>query len=536
MSSSLSRTVIIGHALVFALLLALGGWLFSLHAGPWWPGTPSTSRIGLSLTTVLGFVGLLLVTRRPKSVAKKTTESATIPVFWASQTGFASELAERTASSLSGTGLAADAVDLGSIEPEALRDCRRALFVVSTTGEGDPPDHALGFMAALMSSDVRLDGLSFGLLALGDREYAQFCAFGHALDRRLRELGARPLFDAVEVDNGDAGALRHWQHHLGLLSGAPELPDWAPVSYQTWTLANRRLANPGSPGGPAWHIELRRPSGVAARWEAGDIVEVGPRHAREEVRSLLERLSLDAAGIVRVGEQTMPLADRVAACHLPMPDEVAGLDAQALSDALQPLPHREYSIASLPDEGHVRLLIREMQRADGTPGLGSGWLCRHAAINEGIALRIRRNPNFHAPPDARPLLLIGNGTGIAGLRALLRARIAAGHRRNWLLYGERRASADDVYADDLRDWRDAGWLERCDAVFSRDGGAHRYVQDALRAAGDELRRWVEDGAAIYVCGSLEGMAPGVDAVLRETLGDERVEVMLASGHYRRDVY
>jgi sulfite reductase (NADPH) flavoprotein alpha-component len=47
---------------------------------------------------------------------------------------------------------------------------------------------------------------------------------------------------------------------------------------------------------------------------------------------------------------------------------------------------------------------------------------------------------------------------------------------------------------------------------------------------------MEQGAAIYVCGSLAGMAPGVDAVLRATLGDVEVERLREAGRYRRDVY
>jgi sulfite reductase (NADPH) flavoprotein alpha-component len=63
-----------------------------------------------------------------------------------------------------------------------------------------------------------------------------------------------------------------------------------------------------------------------------------------------------------------------------------------------------------------------------------------------------------------------------------------------------------------------------------------YVQDRLRESAELLCQWVEQGAAIYVCGSLAGMAPGVDAVLRETLGETMVEQLREAGRYRRDVY
>src|SRR5690606_41482855 len=91
-------------------------------------------------------------------------------------------------------------------------------------------------------------------------------------------------------------------------------------------------------------------------------------------------------------------------------------------------------------------------------------------------------------------------------------------------------------SSERRRWQGEGWIERLDRVHSRDGHAQRYVQHALAAKSEVLRAWADDNAAIYVCGSLQGMAPAVDAVLRELLGHARVEAMLADGRYRRDVY
>ncbi|MNO05411.1 Sulfite reductase [NADPH] flavoprotein alpha-component [compost metagenome] len=62
------------------------------------------------------------------------------------------------------------------------------------------------------------------------------------------------------------------------------------------------------------------------------------------------------------------------------------------------------------------------------------------------------------------------------------------------------------------------------------------MQDRLREAADVLRAWLAEGAVIYVCGSLQGMAEGVDRVLREILGDEALQQLHDEGRYRRDVY
>jgi sulfite reductase (NADPH) flavoprotein alpha-component len=215
---------------------------------------------------------------------------------------------------------------------------------------------------------------------------------------------------------------------------------------------------------------------------------------------------------------------------------LVGLHAQALLDALVPLAAREYSVASLPSDGELELIVRQERQADGSLGLGSGWLTEAAALHGQLLARVRRNSAFHAPEDDRPLILIGNGTGLAGLRSLLKARIVAGHTANWLLFGERNAAHDFYCRDELQGWLASGDLARLDLAFSRDQAAKVYVQDRLREAAAPLREWLAEGAAIYVCGSLDGMASGVDQVLRELLGAAALSTLREEGRYRRDVY
>lgn len=134
------------------------------------------------------------------------------------------------------------------------------LFVASTTGEGDPPDHALAFLRRTMAQCPALGGLDFALLALGDREYRDFCASWPPADEAVARLGgARPLFDRVEVDNADAATLRHWQYEVGRFGGLSDLPDWTPPAYEPWRLHSRRQANAGSPAAPRSTCNWCRP-------------------------------------------------------------------------------------------------------------------------------------------------------------------------------------------------------------------------------------------------------------------------------------
>ena len=73
-------------------------------------------------------------------------------------------------------------------------------------------------------------------------------------------------------------------------------------------------------------------------------------------------------------------------------------------------------------------------------------------------------------------------------------------------------------------------------MYSRDQAQRVYVQDRVREVAPEIAQWVADGASIYVCGSLAGMAPAVDAALSDALGAEVVLDLGAQGRYRRDIY
>lgn len=90
-----------------------------------------------------------------------------------------------------------------------------------------------------------------------------------------------------------------------------------------------------------------------------------------------------------------------------------------LLEQLPTLPTREYSIASIPSQQVLRLVVRQQYDESGDLGLGSGWLTQHTEINQNVALRIRTNESFHLIDDNRPIICIGNGTGIAGLMSLL---------------------------------------------------------------------------------------------------------------------
>jgi len=452
--------------------------------------TNDPSRLGLTAAMLAGYgiVCLLpwLRARRARAAAKAARAAAGDSpwlVAYAGQTGNAELLARQTSETLRVAGIANHLCDFDEIDAATLQSAERILFLASTYGEGDAPDAAARFAQRLMArSDLALGQLHYAVLALGDSAYKSFCGFGRALDAWLAARGAQALFPRVEVDRSAAPAIAAWRQQLSHLVGTSDAPDWDAPAFGEWRLAERRKLNPGSAGEPIYHLELEPADGGALpHWQSGDLVQVA-----------------------------------------------------APGDPERP---REYSIASVPSDGRVHLLVRLHRHGDGSHGLASGWLTQQAAEGAMVRLRLREHRRFRLEANAdRPLILIGNGSGIAGLRGHLKARAAAGQARNWLLFGERDPAHDAFYHDELEAWQQEGMLPRLDLAWSRGPDGKEYVQDILQRHAETLRSWIAEGAAIYVCGSLEGMAAGVDQALTQILSAELMSELARSGRYRRDVY
>ncbi len=521
--------------------------IYALHVGSYFGLTGRILITAASVTMPLFFITgwLLYLDRRRKkrqvraargSVSADAASGESWLIGFASQSGFAEQLAWQTAGQLQAAGQPVQVHALASLSAAQLREARNALFVVSTFGDGEAPDSARGFERKLLGQELGLSDLKFAVLALGDRQYEHFCGFARRLSGWLGEEGGTPLFPRVEVDNGDSAALQHWQQQLTAVAGGVAPAAWQAPSFANWPLSGRELLNPGSVGSPTYLLQLTPPD-ASHSWQAGDLVEVMPRNSSAAVENFFAGLGIAGDSHIHIAGLQETVAQALANRQLPASREhLVGLHAQALVDALVPLSIREYSIASLASDGVLELIVRVETHADGSVGLGSGWLCVHAAIGSGISLRVRRNSGFHLPAEPRPLILLGNGTGLAGLRSLLKARVEAGEGRNWLLFGERNSAHDFFFQSELQGWLNNGRLARLDLAFSRDQAQKIYVQQRLLEAATELKAWVAEGAAIYVCGSLQGMAEGVDQVLRRVLGDDAVTQLTEEGRYRRDVY
>ena len=439
----------------------------------------------------------------PSGHATEDANSARpIWVIHASQSGQAEAIAQQSVAALTAAGRVVRTARIESDWITQLGDASYVLFVVSTHGEGDAPDHATRFVRTRLQAGAHpgLKGVSYGLLALGDRNYAQFCGFGRALDAWLLASGALALFPRIEANRLDAQSLVSWSQALGKLgtkhsaqqgsaTQAATIGLTQEAGFAPWHFVERTQLNAGSAGLALCKVRLKPASIALPSWQAGDLAEV-----------------------VMTGEARHP---------------------------------RSYSIANLPEDGVIELIVRTRVRDDGLIGKASGWLNETARVDDMVMLRVRRNAGFRLEAGTdTPLILIGAGAGLAGLRGHLMARaqalraadLAPPERCAWLIFGERSAEHDRPCADEFARWQNEGVLTRADFTFSRDDSERPYVQHVLREQAQSLRDWLEHGACVLVCGAAKTMGHGVDEALREVLGSDSVDALVEAGRIRRDVF
>lgn len=411
-----------------------------------------------------------------------------ITIVYGSQTGNARRTAERLASGLA--GIDARLVNAADYPLRELAGEAWLLVVISTQGDGDPPDDARGFVEHLLGARaLRLESLRFGVLGLGDSSYPQFCAIGRQLDARLEALGATrwlPRGDAdLDIDevahpwiDAAHAASREITPAPALATVTPIRPPATPAHgrdapFDATVLAAPRITARGAVR-DVRHIEFSL-AGSGLTYAPGDALGVWPTNPRALVDEVLDVLGLDGGAPVTSKQRTLALRDWLlrerevtrlsrpflarhaerssspALASLLAGDreaEVAQLlestqpvdllrahpaawTADDLVTALRPLTPRLYSIASSPlevgDEAHITIAHVEYE-VDGRlrHGTASHLL---ATLADGDAARIYIEPNerFRMPRDgARDILMIGAGTGVAPFRGFVQHRAQTG--------------------------------------------------------------------------------------------------------------
>ena len=473
---------------------------------------------------------------------------------------------------------------------------KNLFVIVSTFGDGEPPDSAkslhaaLGVAASASEPNPSLSSLRYSVCALGNTNYTLFCQCGKDFDARLEKLGASRIYARVDCDLDCDEKFTTWLNASLSALHAPRPPSAAPEPRDAKTetptefsrknpfpapvLAVRNLNASGS-AKEVNHVEFAlADSGLT--YEAGDVLGVIPQNCPALVAAILAALGCDGEESVPApdGSPTnlrhaltahydlgKPSADLLALCAAPAAHHV--IDAilaaatkpapGALIPALKKLQPRLYSISSSPNAapGQVHLTVGAVRyEKDGRSrkGVCSTFLAERALALGTAGVFVPSNKAFRPPASGdTPMIMVGPGTGIAPFRAFLTERAATGAKgTNWLFFGDQRASTDFLYRDELTALQSAGVLTRLDLAFSRDQPEKIYVQQRMTAAAAELWSWLEAGAHFYVCGDASRMAKDVDAALHHvvaTAGKKSpaeaaayVQSLQAAQRYQRDVY
>lgn len=248
-------------------------------------------------------------------------------VLYGSQTGNSRRVAERLAERATAAGLNVRILRTGAYQVRELAQERHLALVISSQGDGDPPDDAIGFVEFLSGKRApKLPQLKFAVLGLGDSSYPQYCAVSRQLDARLAELGAQRFAELGEADVDFEAPSASWSD--GVLEkaretlGTPSAPLAGPRAvalhavgsalhgrdkpFAAEVLENQRIVSRDSDR-DVRHLELSL-QGSGLRYEPGDALGVWPRNPPALVESFLHALQLDGASEVAHDGRRLPLS------------------------------------------------------------------------------------------------------------------------------------------------------------------------------------------------------------------------------------
>ena len=458
-----------------------------------------------------------------------------------------------------------------------------------------PDNAEMLWEAAHSDTAPRLENVNYSVLALGDTSYDLFCQAGIDWDKRLEALGAKRIFDRVDCDVDFEAAAEEWISEVVPLmaDGASTVAvvDTAPqASKSAYNRKNpfpakmrvNRIVTSLDSSKETRHYEISI-AGSDLSYEAGDALCVIPSNCPELVANIIKALGCTGSEQEPVASELMSLSDALQShfeIKLPSKELVEEIakrsgdqelnnilssgDKDQLSNylwgrdtldlllqfpnaefsaaefiaLLKPLQHRAYSISSSgkahPDTVHLTVAsVRYDAHGRDHKGVCSTYLADLVGEETDVRVFFTPNNNFRVPNDnSLPMIMVGPGTGIAPFRAFLQEReFRKANGKNWLLFGDRNASTDFIYREEIEAMQSSGLLTRLDLAFSRDQEEKIYVQDRMKQSGAELWAWLEQGGYFFVCGDAYRMAKDVDKALHEVIQQHGNKTLLEAVDY-----
>ncbi len=513
-----------------------------------------------------------------------------ITILFGTETGNSKKLATDFAAKAKKNGIIAKVFGTDQYRFSDLTKEEFLFTIISTHGEGDPPDAARKFYDYIHTETVDLKKLNYSVLALGDTSYPMFCKTGEDVDLQFEKLGGKRITPVQKCDveyeedaaNWMGNALQYLLGHTVTENITHAFsPSKKPAGKQIYTgtvLTNIVLNGQGS-NKQTHHIEL---SVEGVEYQCGDSVGIVPENPESVINEIISITKIDPDKKVKFKNEDISIfellknkinilfltermvklyadtfqyeipAGRMDLTELislyPVKEVAKFEDLLTKLNAISP---RLYTIASSPkaQEGEVHLLVaKDIFHADGKEkfGLCSEYLSR-LPENAGQKFFVQSNKRFRLPSPETDIIMIGPGTGIAAFRSFLAEREVTGATgRNWLFFGEQYFATDFLYQTEIQNWYETGVLNKVNVAFSRDQDEKIYVQHKMLEHGEAIYDWINTGARVYVCGQKHPMSEDVEKALvtileqfgRKTIEEAKqyLEVMKDEGRFEKDVY
>jgi sulfite reductase (NADPH) flavoprotein alpha-component len=424
------------------------------------------------------------------SAAPAKVPSAKLTVLYGTESGNSESLADRTVKEAKKRGFQAVMKNMSEISPADLAKAANLLVIVSTWGDGEPPETAISFYKEFMTADLALSGVRYSVCALGDTSYEKFCQTGKDLDARFEALGAVRIFNRQDCDVDYEDSYAGWlEGSLSALAPASAalVSFVAPVVVPTVEYGKKNpfpaetidsvLLNGEGSAKETLHLEFSlAESGLS--YEPGDALAVIPVNAPDVVKAIIQAAKLtgnEEIDVKNVGRKLLADALRedydITALSRAVLTKLAeaadsatlrallaedakeqlkeynhgreiidaiidfaphGLSAEALAGIFRKLPPRLYSIASSPlvhtDEVHLTVAaVRYETHGRLRKGVCSTYMADLVKNGDPVQVFVQPNKNFRLPADgSTPIIMVGPGTGVAPFRAFVEHRAALG--------------------------------------------------------------------------------------------------------------
>lgn len=513
-----------------------------------------------------------------------------ITVLYGTETGNSKKLATDFAAKAKKNGIVAKVVGTDQYRLSDLSREEFLFIIISTHGEGDPPDAAKKFYDYIHTEQLQLSKLNYAVLALGDTSYPLFCKTGEDVDAQLKKLGGKRVIAVKKCDVDYEADANQWfdtafQYLLGHKVTEVITPAFGPskkpAGKQTFTgkIVTNVILNDRGSNKQTHHIEILA-DGV--EYQCGDSLGVVPQNPEVVVDAVIDAIKLDPNKQLAYKTESYTirelLRDKINIIHLtermvkqyaeafaydipagrmdlidlvrqyPVKDVAKFEELLVKMNAISP---RLYTIASSPaaHEGELHLIVvKDTFYVNGERrfGLCSDYLSR-LQVNKDQQFFVQVNKRFRLPAPDKDIIMIGPGTGIAPFRSFLAEREVTGATgRNWLFFGDQYFASDFLYQTEIQNWYETGVLNKVNVAFSRDQEEKIYVQHKMLQHGDAIFDWINSGAYVYLCGKKHPMSEDVEKALltiieqfgRKTVEEAKhfLDVMKEEGRFEKDVY